>query len=126
MSETIALDAVATVFAVHPRTILRAVSGDYYVYWNEEDRDELVAKPVDLTAVAKVYDTDTGTLKRCILGKDRLVRPDEAAQILEIKPRTFRDRVKKGVYHKIGKGGVARYLFSEIIDDKVSRIKLED
>lgn len=126
MSDTIALDAVANIFGVHPRTILRAVSGNYNAYWNEDDRDKLVAEPVDLTAVARVYNTDTETLKRCILGKDRLLRPDEAAETLEIKPRTFRDRVKAGTYTKIGAGGVARYLFSEIIDDKVSRIKLED
>jgi len=128
----VTLDRVAQVFGVHPRTILRALAGDHNTYWNEDDRESLVALPVALDALAATYGTTVQTLTACIEDRDALLRPDEAAELLGIKPRSFRDRLRtasgplgKLTQGRVSHGGIVRYLRSKVIEDKLSRMNVE-
>lgn len=117
--QNITLIGAAAVFGVHPRTIVRALSGEHNTYWTE-DIDEEVFSVRD---IANAYNMDEADLSRCIERRDRMLTPDEAAYHLGIKPRTFRERVRQGVYQKITNGGIVRYLHSKIVEDKIRRAK---
>lgn len=118
-SSSITLIGAANIFGVHPRTIVRALSGEHNTYWTEDINEELYA----VADIADAYGISTAVLKRCIEGRDSLLTPDEAAETLGIKPRTFRDRVKAGRYEKIAHGGIVRYLRSKIIEDAIASLE---
>lgn len=115
----VTLEKAALSFGVHPRTILRAITGDYNIYWTEDINQE----PCSIQDLADSYSTTTQTLCAVFEGRDSLLRPDEAASVVGIRPRTFRERVRAGRYKKIGKGGVTRYLHSKLIEDAISNSK---
>ena len=117
--QNITLIGAANVFGVHPRTIVRALSGEHNTYWYEDIDEELYS----VHDIAEVYGLDDAELSRCIEGRDKLITPDEAAKLLSIKPRTFRERVRTGCYKKCANGGIVRYLRSKIIEDKIWRAK---
>lgn len=112
----VTLEDAASAFRVHPRTILRALTGNYNIYWSEDINSQRMA----IEDIAKAYGMTTQTLRAVIEQRDELLRPDEAAKLLGIRPRTFRDRLIAGRYKKIGSGGIARYLQSKIIEDRIS------
>lgn len=115
--QNITLIGAAGVFGVHPRTIVRALSGEHNTYWYEDINEDLFS----VADIAAAYGLTTAELSRCIERRDALMTPDEAAAELRIKPRTFRQRVKDGCYKKYSNGGIVRYLRSKIIEDKIGR-----
>lgn len=115
-SQNITLIGAARLFGVHPRTIVRAISGQHNTYWTEDIDEDLFA----VADIARVYNLYDAELIRVIEGRDKLLTPDEAAKVLSIRPRTFRDRVKAGRYRKISNGGIVRYLRSKILEDKIA------
>lgn len=117
--QNITLIGAATVFGVHPRTIVRAMTGEHNTYWTEDIDEDVFA----VRDIADSYDMDEADLSRCIEKRDKMLTPDEAAKALGIKPRTFRERVRQGVYRKIANGGIVRYLHSRIVEDKIRRAK---
>lgn len=116
-SNSITLAGAAGLFGVHPRTIVRAISGEHNTYWTEDINEQLFS----ISDVAAAYGLSDMELKRIIEGRDALLKPDEAAKVLNIRPRTFRDRVKAGAYRKVASGGIVRYLKSQILEDKIAR-----
>ena len=115
-SENITLIGAATIFKVHPRTIVRAVSGQHNTYWTEDINEYLYS----LKDIADAYELSVAELKRVIEGREELLTPNEAAEVLNIRPRTFRDRVKEGRYRKVANGGIVRYLRSKITEDAIA------
>ncbi len=112
------LNEVATIFDVHPRTILRAMSGEHNTYWSDdEDWNE---QRIPLEGIAQAYSTTAKVLGIVLDGRDDLLTPKEAARVLGIAPRTFRERKTAGRYKKIGAGGIARYLHSKIVTDLIA------
>ena len=114
---TVTLIGAAKIFDVHPRTIVRAISGQHNTYWYEDINEDVFA----VKDIAEAYGMSPAELGRCLEGRDKLIKPDEAAVLLGIQPRTFRDRVQAGKYRKVTNGGVVRYLRSKIIADKIAR-----
>ncbi len=112
------LKDLATIFNVHPRTILRAMSGEHNTFWSDDE--DWNDQRIELQDVATAYDTKVKTLCAVLDGRDNLLTPQEAANILDIAPRTFRERKKAGRYTKIGAGGIARYLHSKIVTDLIA------
>lgn len=115
-NQSITLIGAANLFGVHPRTIVRAISGNHNTYWTEDIDENLYNKG----EVADAYGLSVAELNRVIEGRDALLTPDEAAKLLNIKPRTFRDRVKAGRYRKVTNGGIVRYFRSKILEDLVA------
>lgn len=104
------LNKVAAVLKVHPRTVLRAITGDVNAYWAEGHNPD-----VDLEEVCIAFDMDTKVLRRCLRNSDTLLTPQEAAsKILKIPLRTFRHRK----YPKAGSRGqiFVRYSQHEILN----------
>lgn len=115
----VTLEKAALAFGVHPRTILRAITGNYNIYWTEDINQELCS----IEDIANAYSTTTQTLRAIFEGRDKVLRPDQAASVVGVRPRTFRERVRAGRYKKIGKGGVTRYLHSKLIEDAIANTK---
>lgn len=111
--QNITLAEAAKIFRVHPRTILRAISGEHNTYWSEDINNQVMA----ISKIADVYNMTTRAFIAVIEDRDTLLTADEAAAVLGVKPRTFRDRLIAGRYKKIGKGGITRYLHSKIASD---------
>ncbi len=112
------LNEVATIFDVHPRTILRAMTGRHNTFWSDdEDWNE---QRIHLETIAQAYGTTVKVLNIILDGRDELLTPQDAARVLGIAPRTFRERKTAGRYTKIGAGGIARYLHSKIVTDLIA------
>ena len=114
--QNITLAQAAKIFRVHPRTILRAISGEHNTYWSEDINDQVMA----ISTIADAYNMTPRTFIAVIESRDSLLTADEAAAVLGIKPRTFRDRLIAGRYKKIGRGGITRSLQSKITADLIA------
>ncbi len=117
----VTLEAAAKVFRVHPRTILRALSGQHNTYWTEDSNHDRLS----VEDIADVYGTTAQTIRAVVEKRDNLLRPDEAAKVLGIRPRTFRDRVQAGRYDRITNGGIVRYLHSKLVTDAIASTNTE-
>ncbi len=114
--QNITLAEAAKIFRVHPRTILRAISGEHNTYWSEDINSQVMA----ISDIADAYNMTPKVFVSIIESRDSLLTADEAAAVLGIQPRTFRDRLIAGRYKKIGKGGITRYLHSKIVSDLIA------
>jgi hypothetical protein len=120
--QNVTLLAAADVFQVHPRTICRALTGKHNTYWYEDINENVYA----VRDIAKAYNMPTAVLQRCIEGREALLKPNDAAKMLGIRPRTFRQRVRddgnprKRNYGKCGHGGIVRYVRSKIIEEAIA------
>ena len=122
-SRSITLIGAANLFGVHPRTIVRALSGEHNTYWFEDINEDLHA----IADIAAVYGLTTNELTRVVEGRDSLITSDEAAALLKLKPRTFRNRIRadeeaggKSRYGRAACGNIVRYLKSKIIEHKIA------
>jgi hypothetical protein len=105
--KSVPLTTIATIFNVHPRTILRAIEGKENVYWvDDHDPD------IDVAEVALAYGCEPKVLNRMLEGRDILITADEAAAILEIRPRSFRRRRPRCLRY----GGIVRFERSVIVN----------
>ncbi len=95
------LNAVSAALAVHPRTILRLVTGQPNPYWAEGYDPE-----VDLAMVAAIVGSSTESIIACIESVDSALTVEEAAQVLRIKPAEF---YRKGFAPDWQVGRVKRY-----------------
>jgi DNA-directed RNA polymerase specialized sigma24 family protein len=121
--QTVTLEAAATLFNVHPRTIVRALSGQHNTYWSEDINHDNY--PID--AIARAYGMEPAVLRRVIEGRETLLRPDEAAELLGIRPRTFRERVSLGKDRlqkaRVSSGGIVRYLKSKVTEAYIANLE---
>lgn len=117
MRHSITLEAAAEIFQVHPRTIVRALTGQHNTYWSEDINHNMYS----VYDIANAYNTSVEEINRVIEGREAFLKPDQAAILLGIRPRTFRDRVKAKCYRKVQNGGIVRYVRSKIIEDRIAR-----
>ena len=115
MIDKITLIGAAKLFQVHPRTIVRALSGEHNTYWYEDINEHLYS----VKDIAEVYGMTQFELSRCIEGRDRLLKPSQAAKELNIGVRLLRLRAKNGKIKKHGHGNIVRYLQSKVNESKV-------
>jgi predicted DNA-binding protein (UPF0251 family) len=116
--ENITLEAAAAAFNVHQRTIVRALTGEHNTYWSEDSAHDIYT----VEEIATAYHMKPAELNRVLDGRDKLLKPDEAAKEMNIAPRTFRLRIHrlnaKDAKTRVGRvynGGIVRYLRSRVI-----------
>lgn len=78
---------VAEVLKVHPRTVVRALAGDVKAEFSKTTNDQTT-----LAKLAKVYNSTAAIWAAAIAGTDKLIRQEEAAKMLGMVKRTFRQR----------------------------------
>jgi len=108
------LNEFAKVLTVHPRTVLRAMTGEENPYWTP-DFDPSFA----MNDFYEAYSIDAKVFRRVWLsGTDILLKPVDAAIFLKLPARTFRYQK----YHAaIRIGGVVRYSRKSLINEKLRR-----
>lgn len=97
------------VFKCHPKTILRAVTGQPHPSdWHPDD--------IDHNKVAKAFNMRPTLLEACMMKKDSLIDVDEATRILGISVRRFHQRREneRGYESVAHHGRIVRYLRSAI------------
>jgi hypothetical protein len=97
---TITLNEAANKIQAHPRTILRAISGEPNPYWTDDHNPD-----ISIVELAKAYECNIGIMQRVIDGRDMFLTPSQAASMLKIPDRTFRYRKYRSIRH----GGIVRY-----------------
>ena len=119
--QTVTLEKAAEVFGVHPRTILRAIKQDHNTYWTEDsDQDVIqiadIAKAYGMKSSTNAKGEKTSALVPVFEGRDRLLRADEAAEILGMAARTFRKHLNNRAtkWGRVSCGGITRYLETRI------------
>ncbi len=119
MNKKITLEAAAKIFRVHPRTIVRALSGNHNTYWSEDINHDMYA--IDQIAI-KYAGITVADILRIIEGREALLKPAEAALVLKMRPRTFRGYVtNNAIKGRVSNGGVVRYLQSKVITQSFDR-----
>lgn len=81
------LDHIADAFDCHPRTVLRAVTGNPTEYWTPAHNPRL-----RVTLICDTFQLSKGMFFNLLVGKEKVVPPAEAADYLEISVRTLRKR----------------------------------
>ena len=81
------LEKAAEVINCHPRTILRAMTGEPNPYWAEGHNPE-----VSLQELAQAFGCKLSVMKRCLENRDEFLKPMKACELLRVVPRTFRYR----------------------------------
>ena len=90
------LGEATRILKLHPRTILRAISKESNPYWADG-----YDCPVDTQDLSKAFKVKPMLMDAVFLDKKPLLRPNEAAELLKMNPRTFRTHhypaiIKKG------------------------------
>ena len=116
--QNVTLKAAADAFQVHPRTIVRALSGKHNTYWSEDINEDSYA----ISDIAKAYGLDPAALRRVFEKRDALLTPDEAAEVVGVKPRTFREpnRINRYTHARAEHGRIVRYLKSKMLEAAVA------
>ncbi len=81
------LEDVAMVFDCHPRTILRAITGNPTEYWAPSHNPRL-----QLRDVTRTFSLKRAQLVALLTRDDTAIRPTEASEILGISARTLRSK----------------------------------
>lgn len=110
-NKTISVEAASKLFKVHPRTIIRAVENDVHAAFNE-------ARTYTIKKVAETFGLKEADVIRLIKGNDELLKPEEAAGVVDTKPRTFRYREYAA---HVRHGRVVRYLKTKLVNEHVKR-----
>lgn len=77
---------LAEVLGVHPRTILRAITGNPTEYWVPSHNPR-----IRLSDVTRVYQVSVIALRGLLDGADKALTPDAAAFVMDISKRTLRN-----------------------------------
>ena len=67
--QKITLSEAAKIFRVHPRTILRAISGEHNTYWSEDINDQVMR----ISDIAYAYHMTDRTFVAIIESRDSLL-----------------------------------------------------
>ena len=102
----VSLNRAAEKFKAHPRTLLRAISGEPNPYWTEDWNPD-----INIEDLCKAYNCKEKMLNKVFQGKEDLLTPAEAVDELGIPDRTFRYRK----YPNIKNGGIVRYVRSKML-----------
>ncbi len=99
------LNTVANTLKVHPRTVLRAISGQENPYWTKDHNPK-----VSLKEVSEGFGCSINQFKKLLGGEDLLLTPDEACELLKISKRTLRYRRAQGeLTPVVARGSVVYY-----------------
>ena len=107
------LNELADLLKVHPRTILRHITGEANPYWTDDHNPE-----IDLDVVALVFDCDVNFLKSVLDGKNKMLTQKEGARFLDIPVRKFRYRKYKTVLRA---GTIVRYSQYHLANENAKR-----
>lgn len=107
------LDDIAHVLKVHPRTVLRALTGNPNEYWYDGHNPRL-----EIYKVARAFKCKAVSIVQALEGREEFLKPEEAAAALDLLPRTFRYR---GYTPTIRVGRVVRYARSKLITENFAR-----
>lgn len=77
---------LAEALGVHPRTILRAITGNPTEYWVPSHNPR-----IRLADVTRVYQISVEDLRGLLDGSDKALTPDAAAFVMDISKRTLRN-----------------------------------
>lgn len=113
MTNTVSLNKVAEAVSVHPRTILRIVTGERNTYWATDHNPTL-----DVEKVATALGCDAAVLKRVLRGSDTFMKPEDAAAELDVPDRTFRYRKYTPAFRV---GRVVRFARSKLINEHFAK-----
>lgn len=102
------LDDIAEALEIHPRTILRAITGNPTEYWAPSHNPR-----IHLSEVSKTYQIPTKNLVELVKEEDSVLRPDAAADALGFTVRTMRNNAKKFPPLAIG-AGFLRFSVAEV------------
>lgn len=102
----VSLNKMATLLGCHPRTVLRAITGEKNPSWSESYNPEF-----DIADIAKAYHCNKEFLEAALRGEDKLLNPSDAAKKLKVTERCLRYRPIEPL---IRRGGVVRYLKTTI------------
>ncbi len=102
------LNAVADAFAVHPRTILRIITGHVNPYWAEGyDTD------IDTDHLVLVLDTTPAAIQSLLDSTDKALTVHECAAMMRIKEAEF---YRKNIKPEWQVGRVKRYSLRRIAE----------
>lgn len=73
------------ILRLHPRTILRAIKKEENPYWADG-----YDCPVDTKDISEAFKVKALIMDAVFMDKKPLLRPNEAAKLLKMNPRTFR------------------------------------
>lgn len=110
------LTDISKALKIHPRTVLRAVSGKPNAYWAEGYETEIA-----LVDVAMAYDADLMMLQDVVLGDDELMKQDEAVEWLA---QTYGDDARMSSRNFRYRGYPAAVRSSRVV--RFSQIQLGD
>ncbi len=133
----ITLEGAAHLFRVHPRTILRALYNKHNTYWSDDEKFN--HQMLSLEDIATAYNTSADILRMMLEGRDQLLKPSEAAELIGVSPRVFRKMLisgypytpqsqphrftREGRYGRIGHGRIVRYRHTKIMDIALARME---
>lgn len=89
MAQNLYLGRLAEILKVHPRTILRALTGEENPPYNEGETEEMV---LDEDEVCRKLKIPTKVWKRVKSGKDSFLKRKEVLDLHEISTSTFKRR----------------------------------
>lgn len=102
------LDDIADALEIHPRTILRAITGNPTEYWTPAHNPR-----IHLSEVSKTYQVPTKNLVALLKEEDSVMRPDVAADALGFTIRTMRNNAERFPPLAVG-AGFLRFSASEV------------
>ena len=112
------LNVVAKTLGLHPRTVLRAVTGEANPYWTEGHNPSLT-----YVSVLQAFNCTRKQFDLLLNGEDLLMTPSEACELLKISKRTLRYRRAEGeLTPMIARGSVVYYTRTHLIENELGKI----
>jgi hypothetical protein len=113
----VALDVVAETLGLHPRTILRAVTGEANPYWTKGYNPGLTHK-----SVLQAFNCTRKQIDSLLSGEDLLMTPTEACELLRMSKRTLRYRRAEGdLTPLIARGSVVYYTRQHLLEKELNK-----
>ena len=113
----IELDDIAEILQIHPRTVLRYIHDDVNIYWAEGHNPV-----VNLDDVANGFGEDplffVPTVHAARKGRDKILKPSEAAAFIKVPLRTFRHRRYPAL---IRCGNIVRYSRYDVVNHNIEK-----
>lgn len=99
---------VADALRIHPRTILRTLTGNPTEYWAPKHNP-----PIALLDVSRIFSIPVAAIRGLLLEEDEALSPREAAALMRVSARTLANNRDKYTPLAVGKGWI-RYSKSDI------------
>lgn len=111
------LNTVAETLKIHPRTVLRAISGAENPYWTEDHNPRITVKQV-----MESFGCSRRQFNNLLQGDDILLTPDQACELLKISKRTLRYRRARGeLTPLVARGSVVYYSRQHLLERELKK-----